>query len=162
MAVNRARSRHELEYELVDTGVFDDDRYFDVEVEYAKAGPKDILCRSPCTTAPRRTPRCTCCRRCGSATRGRGATGEPKPRLARVDAAEPVVRAEHPELGVFYLTPSPEADLLFCENETNPARMYGAEPTTRFAKDGIGDHVLHGADTVNPDGEGRRRRRMSV
>ena len=45
VAVNRARSRHELEYELIDTGVFDDGRYFDVEVEHAKAGPEDILCR---------------------------------------------------------------------------------------------------------------------
>ena len=45
VAVNRARSTHEMEYELIDTGVFDDDRYFDVEVEHAKAGPEDILCR---------------------------------------------------------------------------------------------------------------------
>jgi hypothetical protein len=45
VAENRARSRHEFEYELVDTGVFDDSRYFDVEVEHAKAGPEDILCR---------------------------------------------------------------------------------------------------------------------
>ena len=43
--MNRARSRHEFEYELIDTGVFDDSRYFDVEVEHAKAGPEDILCR---------------------------------------------------------------------------------------------------------------------
>ncbi len=45
---------------------------------------------------------------------------------------------------------------MFCENETNVARVFGAEPTTRFPKDGIADHVLHGADTVNPDGEGTK------
>ena len=70
VAVNRARSRHELEYELIDTGAFDDGRYFDVEVEHAKAGPKTSFAVSPCTTARRRTPGCTCCRHCGSATHG--------------------------------------------------------------------------------------------
>ena len=62
---------HEMEYELLDTGVFDDDRYVDVDVEYAKAAPDDIhvrITRRP-TAAPTRR-RCTCCRRCGSATRG--------------------------------------------------------------------------------------------
>ena len=82
--------------------------------------------------------------------------GDPRPRLARAEAADPVVRAEHHELGVFYLYAEPEAALLFCENETNTARVFGAEPATRFAKDGIGDHLLHGADTVNPDGEGTK------
>ena len=68
----------------------------------------------------------------------------------------PVVRAEHRKIGVFYLHAEPEAALLFCENETNAARVFGAEPTTRFPKDGIGEHLLHGADTVNPDGEGTK------
>ena len=57
---------------------------------------------------------------------------------------------------MFYLYAEPEAALLFCENETNTARVFGTEPTTRFPKDGIGDHLLHGADTVNPDGEGTK------
>ena len=61
-----------------------------------------------------------------------------------------------PQAGVFYLYAEPDAALLFCENETNMARVFGAEPTTRFPKDGIGDHLLHGADTVNPDGEGTK------
>ena len=80
----------------------------------------------------------------------------PKPRLARVESEHPVVRAEHHKVGVFYLHAEPEAALLFCENETNMARVFGAEPATPFAKDGIGDHLLHGADTVNPDGEGTK------
>ena len=81
---------------------------------------------------------------------------EPKPRIARVDAPYPVVRAEDHQLGDFYLYAGPEADLLFCDNETNEARAFGGEPTTRFPKDGIGDHVIGGADTVNPDGEGTK------
>jgi hypothetical protein len=85
--------------------------------------------------------------------------GDPKPRITRVPgsgSADPVVRAEHHQLGVFYLYAQPEATLLFCENETNAARIPGSEQTTRFPKDGIGDHLLHGAGTVNPDGEGTK------
>jgi hypothetical protein len=67
-----------------------------------------------------------------------------------------VARAEHQELGVFYLHAEPQADLLFCENETNTARTFGSEPATCFPKDGIGDHLLYGADTVNPAGEGTK------
>ena len=81
---------------------------------------------------------------------------EPKPRIARVDAPYPVVRAEDHQLGDFYLYAGPEADLLFCDNETNESRVFGAEPATRFPKDGIGDHVIGGADTVNPEGEGTK------
>ncbi len=125
-------------------------------MEHAKASPEDIFCRIT--------------------VHNRSATGavlhvlptlwfrntwswgdaEPKPRIARVDAPYPVVRAEDHQLGDFYLYAGPEAELLFCENETNEARAFGAEPTTRFPKDGIGDHVIGGADTVNPEGEGTK------
>jgi hypothetical protein len=80
----------------------------------------------------------------------------PRPRLTRVDSAHPVIRAEHHELGVYYLHAAADAALLFCENETNAARIAGTATTTRFPKDGIGDHLLSGAATVNPDGEGTK------
>jgi hypothetical protein len=79
-----------------------------------------------------------------------------KPTLARVQSGYPAVRAEHHELGVFYLYAPSEATLLFCENETNMPRVFGAGPRTRFPKDGIGDHLLHGTDTVNSDGTGTK------
>ena len=69
---NRGRSREEFEYELLDTGIFDDDRYFDVFVEYAKAGPEDILIKLPSIIAGRKQPGFASCRRCGSATPGLG------------------------------------------------------------------------------------------
>src|SRR6266511_600802 len=69
---NRRRSRDEGEYELVDTGVFDGNRYFDIVVEYAKAAPDDVLIRVTATTVVLSRRRCTCCRRSGSATPGRG------------------------------------------------------------------------------------------
>ncbi len=164
-AVNRARSRHELEYELLDTGVFDEDRYFDVEVEHAKNGPEDILCR---ITVHNRSDQDAALHVLPTLwfrnTWSWKADG-PKPRVTRAAAAYPVVRAEHHELGVLYLHAEPGADLLFCENETNTARVFGTEPATRFPKDGIGDHLLHGADTVNPGDEGTKvaaRVRLSV
>ncbi len=156
VAVNRARSRHELEYELIDTGVFDTQHYFDVEVEHAKASPEDIVCR---ITVHNRSPD-------GAALHvlptlwfrntWSWSDGEPKPRLARIPSTYQVVRAEHPDLGVMYLHAEPESALLFCENETNAALIAGADGVTQFPKDGIGDHLLHGADTVNPGGTGTK------
>jgi hypothetical protein len=156
VAVNRARSRHEFEYELADTGVFDDGRYFDVEVEYAKAGPEDILCRITVHNRSSQDAGLYLLPTLWFRNTWSWGDSDPKPRLARVDTVDPVVRADHHQLGVFYLYAEPEATLLFCENETNLVRIFGAEPATRFAKDGIGDHLLHGADTVNPDGEGTK------
>jgi hypothetical protein len=156
VAVNRSRSRYELEYELLDTGVFDDARYFDVEVEHAKAGPEDILCRITVHNRCSRDAALHVLPTLWFRNTWSWRAGEPKPRIARVGSAHPVVRAEHETAGVFYLYAEPDAALLFCENETNMARVFGAEPVTRFPKDGIGDHLVHGTDTVNPDGEGTK------
>ena len=156
VAVNGARSRQEFEYELIDTGAFDDGRYFDVEVEHAKAGPEDIVCRITVHNRSSQDAGLHVLPTLWFRNTWSWGDGGPKPRLARVESDHPVVRAEHPKVGVFYLHAEPEAALLFCENETNMARVFGAEPATPFAKDGIGDHLLHGADTVNPDGEGTK------
>jgi hypothetical protein len=156
VTVNRARSRQELEYELVDTGVFDDGRYFDVEVEHAKAGPEDIVCRITVHNRSSQDAGLHVLPTLWFRNTWSWGDAGPKPRLARVESDHPVVRAEHHKVGVFYLHAEPEAALLFCENETNMARVFGAEPATPFAKDGIADHLLHGADTVNPDGEGTK------
>ena len=157
VAVNGSRSPGEWEFELLDTGIFAGDRYFDVEVEYAKVGPEDILCRvtahnrssqpAPLQVLPTLWYRNT----------WSWSPGAPKPRISRVIAVPcPVARAEHEALGTFHLYVEDGADLLFCENETNAPRISGAETTTSFPKDGIGDHLLHGAETVNPAAEGTK------
>jgi hypothetical protein len=156
VTVNRSRSRREFEYELIDTGVFGEDRYFDVEVEHAKAAPEDILCRITVHNRSSSDAVLQVLPTLWFRNTWSWRDGEPRPRLAHVTAAQPVVRAEHHELGVFYLYAEPGAALLFCENETNTVRVFGAEAATRFPKDGIGDHVLHGTDTVNPAGEGTK------
>jgi hypothetical protein len=155
-ATNRERSRQEFEYELLDTGIFDAGDYFDVEVEHAKASPEDILCRITVRNRSAHDAVLHVLPTLWFRNTWSWAADEPKPRLARVDAACPVVRSDDHQTGVFYLYAEPGADLLFCENETNTARVFGAEPATRFPKDGIGDHVLHGADTVNPDRAGTK------
>ena len=155
-AVNQQRSRQEFEYELLDTGVFDAGDYFDVEVEHAKASPEDILCRVTVRNRSADDAVLHVLPTLWYRNTWSWGADEPKPRLARADAAQPVVRADDHQTGVFYLYAGSEAELLFCENETNTARVFGAEPSPRFPKDGIGDHVLHGADTVNPDGEGTK------
>ncbi len=137
-----------LEYELMDTGIFDEDRYFDVSVEYAKRGSGDILVR---ITAANRGPedhpiwllptllfRNTWSWRAGT----------PRPEMSALPGAG-AIEARHDAHGTTRLI-CPGADaLLFVENETNTQRLYGA-PGPDFPKDGINDHILHGAATVNP------------
>jgi hypothetical protein len=136
-AVNRGRSREEMEYELIDTGVFDDRDYFDVEVEHAKAGPEDIVCRIRVHNRSSEVAALHVLPTLWFRNTWSWLGDEPKPRLARVHSADPVVRAEHDQLGVFYLHAERGAELLFCENETNAARVWGTESATRIAKDGI-------------------------
>jgi hypothetical protein len=166
--VNRERSRSEVEYELVDTGVFDEDRYFDVFVEYAKAGPEDVLVE---ITAWNRGPEAatlhllpTLWFRNTWSWRG----GEPKPVLreipgaaggvfqspppaATVEARALVVAASHPDLGEVRLVCEGAEELLFVENETNTERLFGSPRPSPFVKDGINEHVVGGsAAAVNP------------
>ncbi len=83
---NRRRSRNDPEFELVDTGVFDENRYWDVQAEYAKAAPDDLLIRITAFNRGPRTPSCTCCRRSGTVTPGRGAARTKGARSSRTSA----------------------------------------------------------------------------
>jgi hypothetical protein len=127
---NRARSRFEMEYELIDTGVFDDDRYFDVQVEYAKHDPTDVLCRitvhnrgpddAPIHLLPSLWFRNT----------WSFPPHTPKPELRRI-AGRQAVAADHHELGTWILYAADDAELLLCENESNAARLWGAADSPR-------------------------------
>jgi hypothetical protein len=146
---NRRRGYHDWEYELLDTSVFDDDRYFDVLVEYAKAGPSDLLIKI------------------SAANRGPDAAelhllptlwfrntwswwpDPPKPSLRAAGAA--AIAASHHELGDYLLQCDGAPRLLFTENETNNRRLFGTTNATPFVKDGVNDFVVAGRDgAVNP------------
>ena len=144
---NRSRGTLDPEFELLDTGIFDDGRYWQVTVDYAKATPEDLLVRIHVRNAGPEP-----------------ATIDVLPTLWfrntwswGLDSSRPSIRledgalvAEHAQLGTRTLSASGAPDALFCENETNTERLFGVESATPYPKDGIGDHVVHGTPTVNP------------
>jgi hypothetical protein len=161
---NRRRSKHEPEFELADAGVFDDDRYFDVLAEYAKAGPDDILIRiavanrgpEPATLhlLPTLWYRNTWVWGC----RHEGCWIRP-----RIEAAgESALRADHVDFGRHALAAGPGPDgkrphWLFTENETNTRRLYGTETWTPYVKDAFHEYLIRGrTDAVNPGQTGTK------
>lgn len=156
---NRQRDRRAPEFELIETGVFDDNRYFDVLVEYAKSTPQDILIQisvsnrgpeaSPIHVLPTLWFRNTW-----------SWDNSEKPVLKAVHSTAPVSVAEalHPKLGRFRLYCDPvseeatEIPLLFTENETNYRRLFNVDNVSPYTKDGINNYLVNGQDdAVNPD-----------
>jgi hypothetical protein len=161
---NRSRSRNEFEYELLDTGVFNDDRYFDVFVEYAKGGAEDILVK---ITAANRGPEAAelhllptlWFRNDWSSWISESNRAAKKPTLKQIESAAgtSAVAAAHPLLGEFTLSCEGDAPLLFTENETNHELLFGQKNDNPYVKDGVNDCVIqgnHGA--VNPDKQGTK------
>ncbi|GAB2786386.1 hypothetical protein HNQ93_002869 [Hymenobacter luteus] len=152
---NARRTRQEPEYELLDTGIFNKGRYFDVFMEYAKAGPDDILIQ---LTVHNRGPK--------------RASVQVLPQLWfrntwswGYDAARPVIRelepgtalAEHPALGAYHLYCDQAPPLLFCENDTNGARLYNLPADGLHFKDGINDYIIDGnAAAINAEQQGTK------
>jgi hypothetical protein len=154
---NRRRSRDEFEYELLDTGVFDENRYFDVQVEYAKEGPKDILVQ---ITATNRGPQeselhllPTLWFRNDWASWV--ARRSPKPTIKQIEGPQgtSAIAATHVVLGTYHLYCEGNIPLLFTENETNHAKLHLDYPDAGpYLKDGINDYIVHGRkDAVNPE-----------
>lgn len=161
---NRQRSRNEMEYELIDTGIFDDDRYFDVFVEYAKASPEDVLIkitvcnRGPETALIHMLP--TLWFRNTWSWEGGGS----KPVLQSLEGAghhvihahitNPILQ-EH--LEDYYLYCEGNVPLLFTENETNQERLFGKPNASPFVKDGINNFIVHGQqNAINPEAIGTK------
>jgi len=159
ISTNAARSRTEPEYELLDTGAFDDDRYWITEVHYAKAGPDDLLMAIQVTNAGPEADTLHVLPTAWFRNTWAWDTGRAKPGLRA--SGEASVTIEHPLAGAMELIGAAGPDgsapeLLFCENETNLEKLYGADPITPYPKDGINDHVIHGAPTVNPERAGTK------
>ncbi|PYN59999.1 MAG: glucosidase [Candidatus Rokuibacteriota bacterium] len=149
---NRQRDRHAPEYELIDTGVFDDDRYFDVMVEYAKASPDDLLIRISATNqGPEPAELHLLPTLWFRNTWSWGASGGERPALRAVHGRPTTIEARHAGLGTRWLHCDGGPDLLFTENETNWERLWEVANAGPYVKDGINDYVVNGrTDAVNP------------
>jgi Mannosylglycerate hydrolase MGH1-like glycoside hydrolase domain len=138
---NRTRSRHELEYELLDTGVFDDDRYFDVVVEYAKASPEDILIQI--TVSNRGAEAATLHVLPTLWFRNEWSWGGNVPRPLLKQIGPRIIEASHPVLGQRFFHTDGTPELIFTENETNLERLGYGGNASPYVKDGINNHIVH-------------------
>ena len=161
---NRGRTRDEFEYELLDTGVFDANRYFDVFVEYAKGNADDILVkisavnRGPDAAALHLLPTLWF-RNDWSAWIAASNRAAQKPNLRHIEATSGMsaVAAAHSVLGEFVLSCEGDVPLLFTENETNHEKLFGQRNESAYVKDGINDCVVQGNEgAVNPGKQGTK------
>jgi glycogen debranching enzyme len=166
VAENGRRGFHDYEYELLDTGIFAENRYFDLFVEYAKASPDDILIR---LSAVNRGPDTAVLHLLPTLwfrnTWSWGYDNGPmqdvpgKPQIYRTEDAGrgPLIQADHPAAGTYYLYAEEGADLLFTENETNQARLFGADNPTPYIKDAFHRYLIDGnSEAVNADQTGTK------
>jgi hypothetical protein len=156
---SKRRNRGEMEYELLDTGIFNGDRYFDVFVEYAKESPEDLLIaitihnRGPETATLHVLPTLLF-RNTWSWEQG---TEKPQLKATQGPKGSKVIVVSHPVLGDRYLYCEGDISLLFTENETDNERIFGTPNASPYVKDGINNHVVLGKnDAVNPGHAGTK------
>ena len=153
---NRERTRQELEYELIDTGVFDDDRYFDVFVEYAKATPEDILVQITVTNRGRDAATLHVLPTIWFRNTWSWGADDRRPTLRQLEGNGGIL-ASHGALGERVLVADRKPVWLFTENETNMERVHGVSNRTPYVKDGIDNYIVHGQDhAVNPERTGTK------
>ncbi len=153
VAENGRRGFHDSEYELLDTGVFAENRYFDIFIEYAKAGQEDILINITVINRGREAADCRVLptlwfRNTWSWGYEAGPMNDVsgKPRLLRIEGPKGVssVKASHPTAGTYYFYAEGEPDLLFTDNETNAERLYGLPNASPYVKDAFGSYLIDG------------------
>jgi hypothetical protein len=142
---NRRRSKDQPEFELLDTGIFDDDRYFDVFVEYAKAGPDDILMLVTAYNRGPETATIHLLQQLWFRNTWSWKNGSAKPELTAPN--DGVIAAKHSELGSYQLYCEGGPELLFCDNETNARRFYGQSEAEAHFKDAFNEYVIAGNKT---------------
>ena len=159
VAENQRRGYADFEYELIDTGIFEGDRYFDVFVEYAKNSPEDIYIQI--TTINRSSEEKTLHLLPTLWFRNTWSweEGQEKPYLKAMQADDVAgaVEANHPTLGSRWLYVQDPCKLLFTENETNHHKLFGVNNHSAYVKDGINDYIVHGdKEAINPQQVGTK------
>jgi hypothetical protein len=151
---NRRRGKDQPEFELLDTGIFDDDRYFDVFVEYAKAGPEDMLLR---ITAHNRGPEAATLHVLPQLWFRNTWSWDNSAKPNLFLASDATVSAKHAELGNYTLHGDGEPQFLFCDNDTNIRRLFGQSRAAGHFKDAFHEFIVNGnRSAINPDREGTR------
>src|SRR5512144_1604457 len=146
---NRGRSREEMEYELLDAGAFEGDRYFDVFVEYAKEGPEDLLIRVSVHNRGPEAARLHLLPTLWFRNTWSWGEGGTKPLLEETGPGR--IRAAHSELGTYVLACDGRPELLFTENESNAERLWGQPNPSPYVKDAFHRYVVGGErEAVNP------------
>ncbi|MFO0969455.1 MAG: glucosidase [Gemmataceae bacterium] len=156
---SKTRSRTEFEYELLDTGVFDDNRYYDVFVEYAKDAPQDVLVQITVQNRGSEAAQLHVLPTLWFRNAWSWQVADEKPHLEHMpdSRSRSVVKATDPKLGERYLYCEGDATLLFTENETNTQRIFGVANRSPYVKDSINDYIVHGRkDAVNPEKKGTK------
>ena len=159
LLTNRRRSRQEPEYELLDTGIFSEDRYFDVFVEYAKATAEDVFVRVTIANRGREAASLHVLPTLWFRNTWSWGNTTQKPTLRQVRGVHGTntIAAKHAELGERWLYVEGNAPLLFTENETNNVRLFSSANASPYVKDAIHEYVVHGRrDAVNPKGVGTK------
>jgi hypothetical protein len=150
--VNARRSKDQPEFELLDTGIFEDDRYFDVVVEYAKADVDDILIKITVTNRGHEHAKLRVLPTIWFRNTWSWGNPELQPNLRELrPSQDPVIELNTAQLGTRWLHCEGSPELLFTENETNVERLFGVASRTPYVKDSINDYIIEGAaHSVNP------------
>lgn len=154
VAENQRRNRQEPEFELLDTGVFDDNRYFDVFVEYAKHSAEDILIQITIVNqgTEARTLHLLATLWFRNTWSWNGDADKPTLKEIKSDNSFNIIEASHPSLGNRWLYCQEATEVLFTDNETNYQRLFGSPNTSVYVKDGINDYIVNGQKSaINPD-----------
>ena len=155
---SRRRGRNDMEYELLDTGIFNDNRYFDVFVEYAKAAPTDILIQISVANRGPEPAELHVLPTLWFRNAWTWWPDQPKPSLRQMPGENTVtIETSHTELGAFLAHCDGNPSLLFTENETNKERIFGTPNVTPYVKDGINNYVVScRQEAVNPNQTGTK------
>jgi hypothetical protein len=150
VATNARRSRADPEYELIDTGIFNDDAYFDIEVEYAKRAPADICIRITATNRGRAAAPLHIIPQLWFRNEWSWSSGQARGRIAPASGMPRAYVASHAETNDYWLYVADDHDALYCENGTNAAALFGVRNAQPYVKDGIDRAIRGEADAVNP------------
>ncbi len=152
---NRKRSRLESEFEIIDTGIFSEDRYFDVFVTYAKQDVSDILIEYKVFNRSNEDAALTLIPQLWFRNQWQWNAAFPKPSITCIGTRQLLLHTT--DLGNMYCYTEESADFLFTENESNNQRLYQSENTADYVKDGINDFIIHGDhEAVNPGKTGTK------